>query len=421
MNFLIIGLIVYFALGILDLFFYIPRMKFWFMGYKKQPKLRNENKARFAVVVPARDESNVIGMLLDSLNRQTYPQDLFDVHVIVDNKNDPSIGKSQRILKNCFIHVVENQTRKADALDACFKNILKSDKHYDDYIIVDADCFLKDDFLEEMNNALITRAKIILPRKSSKNWESKNKKNRNVIANCGTMTWTGVDTMGNKGKSKKGYTLSLCGQGILIDAELVNSWQGYPFRTITEDYELAVECMRHGYKQYYYEHAILYSEEVTSHKEFNKRRMRWIRGFAQVTKLFNKEVKQITFKQGKVKKENLFYLYGAIPCYLIFGIHGAGFTFFAVSSIVLGIMGNPLWFMALMFMLIPIIHCYLQLMFFAILSVSQDKDINKMTLWEKIKFILVYPLIMFEYVYVFAIAFTKTFDGTWEKIKRIEM
>ena len=422
MNFVITGLIVYFALELIAILLYTPRFSMWFKGYKKQPTLYNPNKAKFAVIIPARDESKAIGMLLGSINRQTYPKDKFDVHVIVDSESDPTIDMVKKDLQGAFVHVVKNQTRKAEALDGCLKKLIEEKKfEYDDIIIVDADCFLADNFLEEMNNALVSGAKVIIPRKSVKNWESKNKKNKNLMCNCGGMTYVGIDTMGNKEKNKKGQTLALCGQGMLINAELIKSWNGYPFRSLIEDYEVSVECMRHDYKQFYYEHAVLYSEEAISHKEFNKRRMRWLKGFAQVTKIYNKEVTEITFKQGKVKKENLMFLYGLVPIYMIFVIHGIGFAYFLVASIVLGAMGNPLWLTSLIFMFVVLGFCYIQLTIFSLLCVTQDKDINKMTKWDKVKFVLLYPLIMLEYAYIFIIAFMKTFDGTWEKIERIEI
>lgn len=37
---------------------------------------------RFAILIPARNESGVIGNLIKSLKCQNYPADLFDIYVI---------------------------------------------------------------------------------------------------------------------------------------------------------------------------------------------------------------------------------------------------------------------------------------------------------------------------------------------------
>ena len=88
----------------------------------------------------------------------------------------------------------------------------------------------------------------------------------------------------------------------MLSHKVVAGLGGYPFRSITEDYEIAYECICKGYNQFYYEHAIIYSEEAITHKEYNKRRMRWIKGFSQFTSKYNKKVKALAKKDPEVKR-----------------------------------------------------------------------------------------------------------------------
>ena len=54
-----------------------------FVFRKKKGKIRKYKPTKkFAVLIAARNESNVIGHLLDSLNKQNYPKELYDVFVI---------------------------------------------------------------------------------------------------------------------------------------------------------------------------------------------------------------------------------------------------------------------------------------------------------------------------------------------------
>ncbi|HEY8389951.1 MAG TPA: hypothetical protein VIL26_03265, partial [Clostridia bacterium] len=86
-----VSLYLFLAICAILLIFYIPRLKGWFASFKKQKRLFNEKKNNIAVIIPARNESKVIGDLLDCLNRQTYPKEHFGVHVIVKESNDPTI------------------------------------------------------------------------------------------------------------------------------------------------------------------------------------------------------------------------------------------------------------------------------------------------------------------------------------------
>ena len=314
---------------------------------------------------------------------------------------------------------MENQTRKAEALDFCFKKILEDKSvSYDDYIIIDADNELSPTFIEEMNNALVSGADVIIPKKTPINWISNNKKLRTLATSCSASTWPGVDTMGNKGKQEKGYTLALCGQGMLISKRVIDGLGGYPFRGLIEDYEIAVECIRKGYNQFYYEHAIIYSEEPVTHREYNKRRTRWIKGFAQCTGKYNKEVKQLAKKDKEIKRKTFFFLYGLIPLYIICGASGVFFAGFAIYGIVLACLSAPYFYWAFIGAGICIANLYLQFLFYAILCVTQDKDTNKMTKWEKIKFIFLSPAITFEYSYIFIFAFLKPYSTTWKPVER---
>src|SRR5574344_919374 len=43
---------------------------------------------RYAFVLSARNEEKVIGNLIDSIHKQTYPQNLIDIYVVADNCDD---------------------------------------------------------------------------------------------------------------------------------------------------------------------------------------------------------------------------------------------------------------------------------------------------------------------------------------------
>ena len=60
-----------------------------FVFRKKKGKIRKYKPSKkLAVIIAARNEGGVIGHLLDSLNRQDYPKELYDIFVIPNNCTD---------------------------------------------------------------------------------------------------------------------------------------------------------------------------------------------------------------------------------------------------------------------------------------------------------------------------------------------
>lgn len=148
MHTLAVMLTVYFVFELVVILSYLPRMRFWRDGLKPQKKLHADRMHRFAVVLPARDESRAIPPLIRSLGKQTYPKEYFDIHLIVKDPDDPTIAMMKQTFPDACVYVVPDQTRKADAMDVCMKKILAEQAGvYDDFIVVDADSVLTPGFL----------------------------------------------------------------------------------------------------------------------------------------------------------------------------------------------------------------------------------------------------------------------------------
>ena len=54
---------------------------------KEKPLLVRKNH-RFMAIIPAHNEEAVVGNLIDSLKKQNYDKDLYDIYVIADNCTD---------------------------------------------------------------------------------------------------------------------------------------------------------------------------------------------------------------------------------------------------------------------------------------------------------------------------------------------
>ena len=75
-----------FAISVIFTLCYFYQFVYVFVGLVKKSKTFNESKKhKYAIVVSARNESNVIGNLIASIKRQEYPSELIDVFVVADN------------------------------------------------------------------------------------------------------------------------------------------------------------------------------------------------------------------------------------------------------------------------------------------------------------------------------------------------
>ena len=88
------------------------------------PKEKN-NKGKFAILIPARDESKVIEELLNSILNQTRKIDSDDVYVIVEEESDKTVELVKNKNMNIIFRHDLSKKRKGYALDDAIKEILE--------------------------------------------------------------------------------------------------------------------------------------------------------------------------------------------------------------------------------------------------------------------------------------------------------
>lgn len=183
-------LIAYIVLTTVSFLAYIPRLIGFFYAFKKPRYTRAETKRRIGVIIPARNESKVIGDLFASIARQDYDRACFDVNVIVKDADDPTVAMAEAM--GARVVTVPDQCCKGDALDGFFRALSKEEMAgYDAFVIVDADGVLSPNYLTELNNALENDYDIFLTRKYMKNCLGDRSK-RTVFSNNSALTWAAI-------------------------------------------------------------------------------------------------------------------------------------------------------------------------------------------------------------------------------------
>ncbi len=414
-------LIVYGAICTLAVILYLPKIFGFRYGFKKPPYKKAAEKRRISVIVPARGESAIISDLFASLENQTYDKAFFDVSVIVKDADDPTIALAEALGAKVF--VVPEQSCKGDALDGYFKALGEERKNYEAFVIVDADAVLAPEYVAELNNALEHDYDIYLTRKFAKNYLG-GRKDRSLFSNCSTLTWPMLDDLGNLYRMRKNIPLNLCGQGMMLRRRVIEELGGWPYRTLTEDYELKLDSLLRGFTSMFYPYAVIYTEEALGHKENYDRRVRWLTGYSQCDKKYKSEIKKQAKERGKMTSGEKEYFFGIVPL-LIFAVTTIVTMFTGVGLAIFYVLHQDFnWFWAswlLLFM--PFWIMYTMLFIFSLLAMCSDPDtFRALSRGEKFGMLLFNPFYLLEYIPLYLtsrILVRKNKTPAWKQTERI--
>lgn len=267
---------LYFAL--LSLFAFVKR---------KNPIKTHDTKTKFAVLIPARNEANVIGDLIESLKAQKYPAELYDIYALVNN----CIDQTESVARDAGAKIMSVDVPvkcKGDVLKCAFAKLNPCD--YNAYIIFDADNEVHPDFLSYMNNAYQSGYLAAQGRKDSKNIED------NWLSASYSLFYYLQNFFFNKARMKIGHSSAINGTGFMIDKTVVA--ESFDPKTLTEDVELSIVCAIRRIKIAYVEEAITYDEQPVDFKTSWHQRKRWSLGMVQRGRLYRCKLIGEFFRSG---------------------------------------------------------------------------------------------------------------------------
>ena len=274
-----------FILEIISVFFtlyglyYIITGIFAFLKYKKASDVVNK-KNRFSIIIAARNEENVIGNLIDSLQRQNYDNNYYEINVIVNNSTDNTYEVCKKHGANTIKCEVPVKS-KGEVLRYIFKKFKK--KKFDAYLIFDADNVVHPDFLKYMNISLNNGYKVAQGFRDSKNYQD------NWISGSYTLFYYIQNFFFNLARKKLNSSASINGTGFMVQKDFIENIDFNPV-TLTEDVELTTVCAIHNEKIDFVKEAITYDEQPTSFKVSLIQRLRWSKGNLQCWKKYHRSL-----------------------------------------------------------------------------------------------------------------------------------
>lgn len=358
---------------------------------------KEKNGHNYAILIPARNESLVIEKLLISIENQTKKIKPEDVYVIVETKKDKTVSIVEKHKMTIVYRKNLNKKRKGFALDDAIKEILKSNKKYDAYFIFDADNILDKNYIKEMTKSFDEGYDIGIGYRNTKN-------SKNLVSAASALTFSMINTIGNKRKSKYTNNLIISGTGYYIKGTIIESWKGFPFNSLTEDYELSLYSILNNLTTTYNDSAIYYDEQPEIFDVTITQRSRWVKGYFDARKNYIHKIRKSISKKDKNYASKITALIGVNPLItLIIGI-----LLLLIDSITS--FKNFIISLLIIFILI-----YITLMIFTYIIIKKEE--NKLDIKvSKILLIFYNPFYLLSYIYCLYIAITKK-DLGWQEIK----
>lgn len=353
------------ALIILGLILLIS--KFIIRFYKGILPKKQKEASNFSILIPARNESNVIEDLLKSIKNQSEKINFENVYIIIENKNDKTVKIAKKYNANIIIREKLNLKRKGYALMEAIDKITE-EKLYDAYFIFDADNILDKDYLKEMKKTYLEGYSIGIGKRKIKN-------KTNSIAISSQLIFTLINDLSNKNRNKYNVNANASGTGFYISGKIINKLKTYPFHSLTEDYEISLYAVINSLTTKYNEKAIYYDEQPTDYKTYFNQRTRWVKGYFETRKIYTKDL----IKKLKLDNKNYKSVYTSL---------------IGVYDLILILIG--LLIKCYKYPLEIILAVYTALIIFTILLLYKENiNINK-TLYLKV--LLINPLLLLTYI-----------------------
>ena len=229
---------------------------------------------RYAVLICARNEAAVLPKLLESLRAQDYPG-VLDLYVAADNCTDDTArlarkGGATVFERHDLVHV-----GKGYALNFLLHRIWAEGKHYDGYLLFDADNLARPDFVRRLDGVFGPECPVVAGYRNTKNYRGW------VAAGQGLCFIREVRFL-NAPHTLLGFSGNVTGTGFLVSEEILRTAGGWPWHCLCEDLEFSTVQMIAGRRIAYCPQAEYFDEQPATLSQSVRQRLRWCKGFLQV-------------------------------------------------------------------------------------------------------------------------------------------
>ena len=367
----------------------------------KEKPILEEKVNRFMAIIPAHNEENVIGPLVESLINQNYPKDYYDIYVIADNCTDRTAEIAEKAGAIVLKRFDEEHKTKGYALQWFLEQKIKEDAPYDAFCIFDADNIVDSNFLKAMNKKLCQGEDVVQGYRDIKNptdsW---------VSAGYALFYWT-MNRFYHLARYNVGLSPLINGTGFMVRFDVIKP-DGWNTNTLTEDIEFSLKRIINGKKLGWATDAIVYDEQPVGFKQSWKQRTRWTVGHIQCLERYTKPL-AAAVKEHKTMMnfDGLLYLIGSIPMFIL------TLVLLALNFVIYIANG-----MTAVDLLINCIRYFLPTFLLPIFTAILIMILDKKPIRPMLKGLICYPLFLGSWLLInFKCLFKR--DTSWDKIDHV--
>lgn len=390
-------------IGALFLALYFYQFVYFLIPFIKKDKPHKETKLhKYAVLISARNEENVIATLVDSIHHQDYPQDMIDVYVIADNCTDKTADKALMAGAIVFVRDDMKKVGKGYALDYALNRIFneRGEDFYDGFFVFDADNILDTNYISAMNRAFSDGHRIITSYRNSTNYGT------NWITAGYALWYIRESKFLNHPRMLLNSGCAISGTGFLVHKDIIKASGGWKYFLLTEDIEFSIANAIKGEKIAYCNDAILYDEQPRTFRQSWTQRLRWARGFLQVFKKYGLKLFGSLFKKNKSTCYDMsMTIMPAIFIALFIAVIN-------IIAIVIGIFRGYEWQILAISLCQWIGGAYIMLFMMGLITILTENKRIHTSVSKKIKYLFTFPIFQFTYAPISIVAIFKNVE--WE-------
>lgn len=314
--------VIFFVCYALQLFYTILTLFRKPLTFKEAPKTK-----RYAILISARNESAVLGHLLDSIRDQDYPTENVASFVVADNCSDDTAAVASAHGATVFERRDASHIGKGYALKFLLEQMGEKLRDFDACIVIDADNLLEPDYVSRMNDCFSGgKYRVITSYRNSKNYGD------NWISSGSALWFLREARQLNAARSILGTSCAVSGTGFLVSRELLEEQGGWKHLLLIEDIEFSVDLVTKGERIGYCHDAILYDEQPVKLRQSWRQHVRWSYGYLQVLRHYGGKLVRGIFKGPALGCYDM--LMSICPAYFV-TVAGLALNVFSVTQVAL--------------------------------------------------------------------------------------
>lgn len=226
--------------------------------------------SRFAFLIPAHNEEQLLPEVLANLNQLDYPQDRYTIFVVADNCSDRTAELGRAGGAEVYERANPIERGKGYALNWLIEQVLARGEQYDAMVVLDADTVVSPNFLRVMDARLARGERVIQSyyavRDPDAAWSAALRSVALIV----------LHYLRPQGRMKIGGTAGLKGNGMVFAADIVRKHRFSG--SLTEDLEYHMELIMSGERATFAPDAVIEAEMPNTLAASDSQNARWEQG-----------------------------------------------------------------------------------------------------------------------------------------------